>query len=352
MDQPALALPFVSVLMPVRNEAAFIKRSVGSVIAQDYPRERIEILIADGMSEDGTRDIINGLEQKHRNVRTVDNPGKIVATGLNAALVQAKGNVIVRVDGHCEIAPDYLRRCARHLLKDDVEAVGGPVETVGQSYVARVIATAMSSWFGVGGSAFRVTNSPTQFTDTVPFPAYSRALIDRAGPFDEELVRNQDDEYNYRLRKLGVRILLASDVRSRYYSRATLKGLASQYFQYGYWKVRVMQKHPRQMRLRQFVPGLFVAALLFGLVLFPVFPVAKYFTALMASSYGVAVMVASIFSARKHEWQLLPLLPVAFTILHLAYGLGFLIGLAKFWNRWKESGGRLQPMNSIPDVEV
>src|SRR4030095_7407833 len=162
-----------------------------------------------------------------------------VATGLNGALREARGEIVVRVDGHCEVAPDYLRCCVSHLVHDGVEAVGGPLETIGESVIARAIATAMSFRFGVGGSAFRVVKSGTQFTDTVAFPAYTRAVIDRAGPFDEELVRNQDDEYNYRLRKLGVKILLAADVRSRYYSRATLRKLGSQYFQYGYWKVRV-----------------------------------------------------------------------------------------------------------------
>jgi len=351
MDQPGPAVPFVSVLMPVRNEAAFIKRSVGSVIAQDYPSKRMEILIADGMSHDGTREIVRAFQQKHRHVIIVDNPGKIVATGLNAALVQAKGEVVVRVDGHCEIAPDYLSRCTEHLLSDGVEAVGGPVETIGQSYMARVIAAAMSSWVGVGDAAFRIATSNTQFTDTVAFPAYTRDVMDRAGDFDEELVRNQDDEYNYRLRKLGVKILLASDVRSRYYSRATLKGLASQYFQYGYWKVRVMQKHPRQMRLRQFAPPLLVAALLAGLVLLPLFPVAKYLTASIASLYAVAVIGASILSSRHRTWQLLPLLPVAVMILHLTYGFGFLIGLAKFWNRWKQTAPRSQSMGSIPEAD-
>lgn len=314
-----------------------MERSLGSVVAQDYPSDRMEILIADGLSQDGTPDVISQFQQKHRNIRTVDNPRRIVATGLNAALRQAKGEVIVRVDGHCEIASDYLRRCIGHLLNDGVEAVGGPVETIGQSYVARVIATAMGSWFGVGGSAFRVANSLTQFTDTVPFPAYTRAVIDQAGPFDEELVRNQDDEYNYRLRKLGLKILLATDVRSRYYSRTSLKGLASQYFQYGYWKVRVMQKHPRQMRLRHFSPPLFVAALLSSIVLLPVFPVAQYFAGLIAGVYAVAVIGASILAAKKEDnWHLLPLLPIAFTTLHLSYGSGFLIGLARFWSRWRQ----------------
>ena len=139
------ALPFVSVLMPVRNEAAFIERSVGSVLSQDYPQDCAEVLIADGLSDDATREIISNLQRQHSNLKMVDNPGRIVATGLNAALRQAKGEIIVRVDGHCQIAPDYLARSVGHLLHDDVEAVGGPVETIGESYMARVIALAMSS---------------------------------------------------------------------------------------------------------------------------------------------------------------------------------------------------------------
>jgi len=346
------ALPFVSVLMPVRNEAAFIERSVGSVLSQDYPQDCAEVLIADGLSDDATREIISNLQRQHSNLKMIDNPGRIVATGLNAALRQAKGEIIVRVDGHCQIAPDYIARCVGQLLHDDVEAVGGPVETIGESYTAQVIALAMSSWFGVGGSAFRVANSRTHFTDTVAFPAYTRAVIDRAGPFDEELVRNQDDEYNYRLRKLGVKILLAADVRSQYYSRATFRSLSSQYFQYGFWKVRVMQKHPRQMRLRQFAPPLFVAALLLALILLPVFTLAGYFLGLMVGAYAIALAGASIFSVLKNKWELLPLLPLAFAILHLAYGSGFMIGLLKFWNRWREGEEQLQPRPAIRDSEV
>lgn len=348
---PAPPYPFVSVIMPVRNEAAFIERSVSSVASQDYPHDCLEILIADGMSEDATREIISSLQRRHPNVKVIDNPGKIVAAGLNAALRQAKGEIIVRVDGHCEVAPDYVHRCVWHILHDDVEAVGGPVETIGESRTARVIATAMSSRFGVGGSAFRVTNSGTQFTDTVAFPAYRRSVIDRGGPFDEELVRNQDDEYNYRLRKFGVKILLASDIRSRYYSRATLAKLGSQYFQYGYWKVRVMQKHPRQMQLRQFVPPLFVVVLLAGLLMMPIFPAAGYFTALIVGVYAVAVITASILSARRSNWQLLPLLPIAYTTLHLAYGSGFLFGLMKFWNRWGDHRTRASNSTLLRDAE-
>ena len=343
-------LPLVSVIMPVRNEATFIQRSASSVIAQDYPRNRLEILIADGMSDDGTRELIALLQKQNSNVRVIDNPAKIVATGLNAALRQAHGEIIVRIDGHCEVAPDYVRRCVAHLSADDIGAVGGPLETIGESRMARAIAAAMSSRFGVGGSAFRLANSDTQFTDTVAFPAYRRSVLDLGGPFDEELVRNQDDEYNYRLRKLGVKILLARDVRSQYYSRATLRRLCSQYFQYGYWKVRVLQKHPRQMQLRQFLPPLLVIGLLASLVMTPLSSTAGYCFALLASVYAAAAIVSALLTARKNEWSSLPLLPFTFAVLHLSYGAGFLFGLIKFWNRWGDQQTRAAKSTLIGDA--
>ena len=341
--------PTVSVLMPVRNEASFIRRSLAAVLAQDYPQQLLQIIVADGMSTDGTRAIVEELAKQHANVTLIDNPGGIVACGLNAALAHATGEVVVRVDGHCEIASNYVRCCVAHIQSEGVEAVGGPVETIGESYVARAIATAMSSPFGVGGSAFRLANSKTQFADTVPFPAYTRSLIDRAGLFDEELVRNQDDEYNYRLRKLGTKVLLASDVRSRYYSRVTLSSLARQYYQYGFWKVRVMQKHPRQMQPRQFLPPLLVLGLIVGLVLSAVAPSMRLAFVLAVAAYALVALLASILAAwpRKHDWKLIPVLPIAFVLLHVSYGCGFLVGLAKFWNRWSGEERALQPQPAI-----
>jgi hypothetical protein len=192
----------------------------------------------------------------------------------------------------------------------------------------------MSRPFGVGGSAFRTIKDRAMYVETVAFPAYTREAIEKAGPFDEELIRNQDDEYNYRLQKLGGRILLSPDIRSRYYSRGSLRSLWRQYFQYGYWKVRVMQKHPRQMRVRQFVPALFVSVLLFSLLLAPFSITARGIFALVAGSYLIVTLGASL-AAGKENWQLLPILPVVFATLHLAYGLGFLSGIVEFWNRWE-----------------
>jgi len=326
----------VSIVMPIRNEAGSIRTSLETVLSQDYPLELVEIIVADGMSEDGTQDIVREMAAHHVNVTLIENPGKIVSTGLNAALARAKGEVIVRIDGHCKVTPEYVRRCVEHLEDDLVDGVGGSVDTKGMTRVARVIAVAMSSRFGVGGSAFRTTQDRTMFVDTVPFAAYTREIIEQAGPYDEELVRNQDDEYNYRLRKLGANLLLAANIRSEYYSRSSFRSLWRQYYQYGYWKVRVMQKHPWQMSLRQFVPALFVVALATSL-LSVIFLGQRglWITDFLVGAYGLGNLVATLMSVNQLEISLLPLLPLAFATLHFSYGFGFLVGLFKFRNRWR-----------------
>lgn len=333
-SQVSSSLPLVTVIMPVRNEAAFIERALRSVLRQDYPAERLQLIVADGMSEDGTREVVRGLSGQYRNLQLVDNVSRTASSGLNAGLRLATGEIVVRVDGHCEIAADFVRRCVEHLLSGKADGVGGPIETIGETRRARAIARAMSSRFGVGNSAFRTRREGSGLVDTVPFPAYRRSLIERAGPFDEEQVRNQDDEYNYRLREQGARILLAPDVRSRYYSRSTFGSLGRQYFQYGFWKVRVLQKHPRQMRMRQFVPPLFVAALMSCTTLAALGLIPWRVLGMLLAVYGVAGVAASVWAAGRAHWRLIPLILVAFPTLHLAYGAGFLCGLVRFWNRW------------------
>ena len=169
-------LPFVSVVMPIRNEAEYVERSLSTVLQQAYPPDRFEVIVADGASTDGTLQIVQRIQSRWPQLRLIGNPGKIVSTGLNAAIAWARGDVIVRVDGHCEIPPHYVRRCVEHLRKDGSSVVGGSVETVGETPLARVIAAAMSSPFGVGNSAFRTTRSKTILVDTVPFPAFKRSF--------------------------------------------------------------------------------------------------------------------------------------------------------------------------------
>ncbi|HEY6072909.1 MAG TPA: sugar transferase, partial [Anaerolineales bacterium] len=351
--------PFISLILPIRNEAPFIAKTLASVFAQDYPPECMEVLVVDGASTDATREVVTRLisENPRLSVQLLDNPRLIVPTGMNIALREARGKIIIRVDGHCVIASDYVRRCVEHIQQDEVVGVGGPMVSIGETHLARVTALGMSSPFGVGNSAFRTTSGKTMFADTVPFPAYTREIIQQAGLYDEELVRNQDDEYNYRIRELGGRILLAEDVRSTYFSRTSLRGLWKQYFQYGFWKVRVLQKHPLQMSLRQFVPPAFVLALLASIFMAilavlgvkfaglssPVLLVAACITPLLYLSVDLS---ASAITAARRGWKYLPLLPLVFAILHLSYGLGFLLGLVSFARRWGDRRGR------VPEVPV
>ena len=192
---------------------------------------------------------------------------------------------------------------------------------------------AMSSKFGVGGSAFRTINDREMFTDTVAFPGYTRKILEQAGPFNEELVRNQDDEYNFRIRKLGGRILLSPRIRSRYYSRSTFGSLWRQYFQYGYWKVRVLQMHPKQMSLRQFVPFVFVSSIILLSLLSPFFFAFRLMLAAVIGMYLLANLAASFIVAGSRI-RAIPFLSLSFVILHVAYGLGSLIGLVVFRDRW------------------
>jgi succinoglycan biosynthesis protein ExoA len=356
----SMTLPSVSVVLPIRNEAAYIGRALASVLTQDYPGDRLEVLVADGRSTDATRDIVGFFEARSSGrVRLIDNPGQIVPTGLNAAIAAATGDVIVRVDGHCEVPPDFVRRAVVHFSRDAVDCVGGILDTVGETRTARVIAAAMSAPFGVGGSAFRSADAQSNhvystLTDTVAFPAFTRESIARTGWFDEELVRNQDDEYSYRLRRLDGRILLAADMRARYYSRGTMRGLWRQCFEYGYWKVRVLQKHPRQMRARQFVPAMFVASLAAGADLVAIAPWLWPLPASIIALYIAAAAAASATTAYRHgwwrhlsNWRLVPMLATCFATMHVAYGLGSLTGAVGFWRRWGRVGREPAPRRGV-----
>jgi len=343
-------LPFVSVVLPVRNEEDYIERSLQAILVQDYPSDRMEILIADGMSTDKTRETVSSFVRENNlssSLQILDNPGRIVSTGLNIALGQAKGEIIVRVDGHCVIAPDYVNKCVNHIQNDGVDGVGGSMVTIGETRMAKAISLGMSSSFGVGNSAFRTISGKNMLADTVPFPAYTRQIIERVGLYDEELIRNQDDEYNYRIRELGGRILLADDVRSIYFSRTSLRRLWRQYFQYGFWKVRVLQKHPRQMSPRQFVPPIFVFSLICSILLFCLpSSVFRSFSLFVPFSYLVANLIVSLLAASRRSWNSLIYLPLIFAVLHLSYGLGFLTGLTKFANRWGDKQGKTPAFKS------
>jgi len=336
--------PFVSILLPVRNEEKYIKSCLQSLLSQDYPLGKMEILIADGLSTDNTRSVINELKLDHSHISLFDNPGRIVPVGLNILIREAKGDVIIRVDGHTTISSDYIWQCVQALDSSGAQNVGGRMNAVGSNLFGEAVAAATSTPFGIGGGRFHFSEKQ-EWVDTVYLGAWPKTVFEEIGLFDEELVRDQDDEFNYRLRASGGKILLTPKVKSFYTVRSSPKALWKQYFQYGFWKVRVLQKHPRQMSLRQFVPLAFVVALILTFLLSLMFPWGwKALLALLAV-YILANLSASVMTASGQGFKKLILLSLAFAIIHLSYRLGFLGGLFKFWNRWHDKKGRVPPLN-------
>ena len=326
----------VSIIMPVRNEAEYIERSLESIFKQDYPHDLIEIIIADGMSSDETKNLIQkARSQTEIPVKVIDNPAKIAPCALNLAIAASSGSIIVRVDGHCEIASDYITNCVELLRSGKADGVGGPIETVAESPKSAAIAISMSSKFGVGGSAFRTVKNQELEVDTVAFPGYKRDLFVRLGGFNEELIRNQDDEFNFRIRENGGKIILTPKIQSRYYSRNNFWSLWKQYFQYGYWKVRVFQLHPKQMSFRQFVPPAFVVVLLMFLVFAPISKISIAGLVAVSGLYLAANLGAAFTNCIKSRIALFPGISLAFAVLHFSYGIGFLAGLLVFRKQWR-----------------
>ena len=319
--------PFVSVIVPMRNERRYIERCLRSLAAQDYPADRYEVIVVDGSSNDGSRDIVETFRGELASLRVVENRGKHTARGLNIGLAFARGDVIVRVDAHAAVASDFLRESAAALERTGADAVGGPITTLGEGPSGETIALAVSSPFGVGNAVFRYSETE-QWTDTVAFPAYRRDVFDRIGPF-AEIDGGEDDEFHLRLRDAGGRILLTPAIRSTYYARQTYFELVRQYFGYGQAKMVVLSRHPTRTRLRQLVPSAFVVALLASLVLtlfggVLVLPLGILWGGYLAISVG-----ASLVLARRRGWRHLLRLPVAFACMHIAYGVGFLTGLLR-----------------------
>lgn len=324
--------PFVTIIMPIRNEAGFISRSLAAVLEQDYPSTRMEVIIVDGMSDDDTRAQIARCVANHPStakVSVLDNPSRIVPTGMNIALARAQGEIIVRVDGHCEISSSYVSRCVETLQRTGADNVGGLQQAAGKTPIAQAIALATSSPFGVGGARFHYATK-AGWADTVYLGAYRREVFESIGGFDEDLERNQDDELNFRLTQAGGKIWLDPSIQSTYYSRASLIKLWRQYYQYGFYKVLVIRKRGAIASIRHLVPAIFVMALCAN-VLLALFKRRPTLGLVVAGPYVAANISASIWTAR-HHWQSLPLLPSAFSTLHFAYGIGFLAGL---W-QWRE----------------
>jgi glycosyltransferase involved in cell wall biosynthesis len=316
--------------MPIRNEADFVERAVRSVLDNDYPTEKMEILVVDGMSDDGTRDIVQRLSQRDSRVRMLDNPKRIVPAAMNIGLKAARGDLFIRIDGHAEIPADFINQSVR-CLRGHPQAwvAGGSIKTVSDSYIGRAIASAMRSPIGVGNSRFRLGDYEG-WVDTLAFGVHHKWVVDKVGWFDEELVRNQDDEFNLRIILAGGKIWMSKAIQSTYFSRGSLRKLWKQYFQYGFWRIRTLQKHGRPATFRQLTPLAFVLSLLlFGLACL-VFRSLWLLLAAEAALYMLGLFIGAMDVGCKAGWRYAPAAPLVFAILHFAYGTGSLWGCIRF----------------------
>ncbi len=328
MVSPKVPRPTVTVIIPCRNEERFIAACLDSILASDYPQEQLEILVADGHSEDATREILERYAVRHRHITLIDNPRRTTPAALNQAIRSASGSIIIRMDAHVLYPSHYIRRLVEVLEETGADNVGGVLETIptDSSATARAIAIGLSHPFGIGNSHFRTGTRERRQVDTVPFGCYRREVFDRIGLFDEELIRNQDDELNFRLSRHGGRILLVPEVSCRYFARPSFGQLSRMYYQYGYFKPLVARKVGRVMTLRQLVPSLLITSLtaFAGASLWV--PGAGAAFACIAAVYG-ALVLASSAAAAGTDLRCGAALTAVFPILHFSYGVGFLHGV-------------------------
>ncbi len=320
--------PLVSILIPCYNEAQTLPGLLQAIYEQTYPRHRLEVIIADGLSEDGSREVIEAFQASHPDLslKVIPNPQRIIPAALNRAIEAARGDILLRLDAHSHPAVDYVERCVEDLKKGLGDNVGGiwDIRPGGEGWLARAIAVAVSHPLGAGDARYRL-KGPAGEVDTVPFGAFRRSLIERIGPFDEHLLTNEDYEFNTRIRQQGGRIWLDPNIRSVYYARATLPALIRQYARYGYWKWKMLRRYPRSLRWRQAVPPLFVLTFLAGAVLSPFVRWIAWLWGLEIALYLSLLLGVSLQQTIRHKdaW-LFPGLLLTFPSIHFAWGGAFL----------------------------
>lgn len=316
----------VTVIIPMRNEERYIARCLDSILANDHPHERLEILVIDGESTDRSLEIVRDYSRRYPFIRALPNPKRLQAPAMNLGIRAARGEVIVRADAHVLYAPDYIRQCVQALRATGAANVGGVQRAEGQGFVGEAIAMATTSRFGIGDAQFRFSEK-AQKVDTVYLGAWRKETLEAMGGYNEEWAVNEDYELNYRLRQSGGVVLLEPAIRCRYYVRDSLRALARQYARYGFWKVKTLVAHPNSLRWRQMLPPLLVGALLVSALLLPISP---WLGALVPALYAAATLVAAASTACRRGWRYFPLLPLVFATLHLSWGTGFLAGLCRW----------------------
>jgi glycosyltransferase involved in cell wall biosynthesis len=323
---------FISIICPIYNEEKYIDQCIESILQQDYPTNQMEIFFVDGMSSDKTRDIIKQYISKYSFIRLLDNLHKIVPSALNIGINESKGDVIIRMDGHCVYPNNYISTLVKYLFELNADNVGAVWNTLpaNDSTECRSIAIASCHRFGVGDSKHKIGAKKIIETDTVPFGCYRREVFDKIGYFDEELIRNQDDELNARLIHQGGKIYLIPDLVINYTARDSLRKMSQMYYQYGLFKPLVNKKLGKPATIRQFFPALFLCGLLGGTILSFVFPILMFIYLFIVTIYLITGLSIGIKNAKQCEdFKLIYYLPFTFFVIHISYGLGYITGICK-----------------------
>lgn len=334
--------PDVSIVLPIRNEEPFIRACLERLLAQDYPTDRLEILVVDGDSTDSTRTIVEDVirENPTRRIRLLHNEKRIVPPALNIGIRASTGDVVVRMDGHTVPDRDYVSACVRALHASGAANAGGLIRPEGDTPFGEAVALAQSHPLGAGDATFHYARQP-HLTDTVYLGAYRKEIFATTGLFDESMVRNQDYEMNVRIRKSGGKIYLDPRIRSAYTPRGSPRALWKQYFEYGWWRVETLKRHPGSLRWRQAVPAVFVLGLIVLSAAAPFSWVARILLAIQVAAYLAALAVAT-FGVRSKvagRTDRLARFPLALATIHVAWGSGFLTNVlsgGRFPHRAKE----------------
>ena len=319
----------LSVICPIYNEEKYIRKCIESILAQDYPKENLEVIFADGMSTDRTREIVAEYSQMYPWINLIDNPDRIVPPALNKAIDVSKGDIIMRLDAHAEYPENYFSELVKQLKILNADNVGAVCITlpINDSATAQAIASVLSSKFGMGNSSFRVGAKEVCLVDTVPFGCWPRSVFKRIGKFDRELTRNQDDEFNGRLIKAGGKIYLLPHVEVKYYARDKISKVAKMFYQYGLFKPLVNKKLGAPATIRQFIPLALVLGLVIGLIISVFWPP---FLWIYCSGIVIYFLLALAFSI-KSGGSLSKIFVQTWTyfVVHVSYGVGYLVGIWK-----------------------